>query len=136
VSRNTARKVLRSGETAFSYERSVQPLPKLGPWTGELDRLLETNERKARRERHMRLAKLKPPIRADGLGLTLSSACVLSSQTLQFRVQNESVLARSGGEILTGVADTRSDVRSDGRTVRAAPTGTGAGGDFALREAA
>lgn len=51
VSRNTVRKVLRSGETAFSYERSVQPLPKLGPWASDLDRLLETNERKARRER-------------------------------------------------------------------------------------
>lgn len=31
VSRNTVRKVLRSGETAFSYGRSVQPLPKLDP---------------------------------------------------------------------------------------------------------
>ena len=51
VSRNTVRKVLRSGETAFAYERSVQPLPKLGPWTADLDRLLETNDRKARRER-------------------------------------------------------------------------------------
>lgn len=39
VSRNTVRKVLRSGETAFSDERSVQPLPKLGPWAGELDGL-------------------------------------------------------------------------------------------------
>jgi predicted transcriptional regulator len=37
VSRNTVRKVLRSGETAFSYERSVQPLPKLGPWSSDLD---------------------------------------------------------------------------------------------------
>jgi transposase len=51
VSRNTVRKVLRSGETALSYERSVQPLPKLGPWAADLERLLETNERKARRER-------------------------------------------------------------------------------------
>ena len=38
VSRNTVRKVLRSGETAFAYERSVQPLPKLGrgrrTWSG------------------------------------------------------------------------------------------------------
>jgi transposase len=51
VSRNTVRKVLRSGETAFAYERSVQPLPKLGPWTADLDRLLETNDCKARRER-------------------------------------------------------------------------------------
>ena len=28
VSRNTVRKVLRSGETAFAYERSVQPLDR------------------------------------------------------------------------------------------------------------
>jgi len=51
VSRNTVRKVLRSGETAFTYERSVQPLPKLGPWASDLNRLLEANDRKARRAR-------------------------------------------------------------------------------------
>ncbi len=51
VSRNTVRKVLRSGETDFSYERTVQPLPKLGPWSADLERLLEANERKQRRER-------------------------------------------------------------------------------------
>lgn len=45
VSRNTVRKVLRSGETDLSYERTVQPLPKLGPWSAELERLLEANER-------------------------------------------------------------------------------------------
>ena len=31
LSRNTVRKVLRSDETSFSYERQVQPRPKLGP---------------------------------------------------------------------------------------------------------
>jgi predicted transcriptional regulator len=30
VSRNTVRKVLRSGATEFTYERGIQPLPKLG----------------------------------------------------------------------------------------------------------
>ena len=40
VSRNTVRKVLRSGATEFTYEREVQPLPKLGRWKAELDRLL------------------------------------------------------------------------------------------------
>ena len=40
VSRNTVRKVLRSGETEFSYERDVQPLPRLGRFQAELDRLL------------------------------------------------------------------------------------------------
>ena len=32
VSRNTVRKVLRSGATAFEYAREVQPQPKLGAW--------------------------------------------------------------------------------------------------------
>jgi predicted transcriptional regulator len=40
VSRNTVRKVLRSGETSFEYERAVQPRPKLGRWAVELDGLL------------------------------------------------------------------------------------------------
>ena len=51
LSRNTVRKVVRSDETSFRYERSVQPLPKLGPWTGELEQLLEANEDKSRRDR-------------------------------------------------------------------------------------
>lgn len=49
MSRNTTRRVLRSGERAFSYERSVHPLPKLGPWAADLERLLEANERKSAR---------------------------------------------------------------------------------------
>ena len=50
VSRNTVRKVLRSGETSFEYERNVQPRPKLGRWTAELDELLEGNAAKPARE--------------------------------------------------------------------------------------
>ena len=45
VSRNTVRKVIRSQATAFTYDRRVQPMPKLGPWTAELERMLEANER-------------------------------------------------------------------------------------------
>ncbi|SMO84235.1 Homeodomain-like domain-containing protein [Paracoccus laeviglucosivorans] len=37
VSRNTVRKILRSDETDFSYERSRQPLPRIGPWQGQLE---------------------------------------------------------------------------------------------------
>jgi hypothetical protein len=51
VSRNTVRKVLRSGQTSFSYEREVQPLPRLGRWRADLDRLLAGNKGKAARER-------------------------------------------------------------------------------------
>jgi hypothetical protein len=43
VSHNTVRKVLRSGETSFSYERGIQPRPKVGLWKAELDRLLAKN---------------------------------------------------------------------------------------------
>ena len=45
LSPNTVRKVLRSAETAFSYEREVQPRPKLGRLTEELEGLLDRKER-------------------------------------------------------------------------------------------
>ena len=51
VSKNTIRKVVRGDATAHSYERKIQPMPKLGPGVGELDRRLEDNEKKKRRER-------------------------------------------------------------------------------------
>ena len=47
VSKNTVRKVVRGDETSFSYERKIQPMPKLGPWVEELERQLEANEKKA-----------------------------------------------------------------------------------------
>jgi transposase-like protein len=50
LSRNTVRKVLRSAETAFSYGREVQPRPKLGRWTEDLDRLLRSVARARRRQ--------------------------------------------------------------------------------------
>jgi transposase len=51
ISRNTVRKILRSGETAFAYERDVQPQPKLGRWKADLDRMLAENAGKPLRER-------------------------------------------------------------------------------------
>jgi transposase len=51
VSRNTVRKVLRSGATCFEYMRVVQPRPKLGAWRGDLDRMLSDNEARPARER-------------------------------------------------------------------------------------
>jgi transposase len=51
VSRNTVRKVLRSGATSFEYARGVQPRPKLGAWHGDLDRMLSDNEAGPARER-------------------------------------------------------------------------------------
>ena len=67
VSRNTVRKVIRSGATAFSYERRVQPLPKLGPWRDGLERLLEANEAKPRRER-LTLRRIYEALEGEGYG--------------------------------------------------------------------
>ena len=50
VSRNTVRKVLRSGATSFEYARAVQPRPKLGAWHGDLDRMLSDNEARPPRD--------------------------------------------------------------------------------------
>ena len=51
VSRNTVRKILRSGATEFEYERTVQPQPRLGPWREQLERLLSANAARPSRER-------------------------------------------------------------------------------------
>jgi transposase len=65
VSRNTVRKVLRSGATEFSYEREVQPRPKLGRWKADLDRILASNEAKQARER-LTLIRVFEELRALG----------------------------------------------------------------------
>ena len=51
LSRNTVRKVLRSGETSFEYERSEQPHPRLGPFIERLEAMLETNAAAGRKDR-------------------------------------------------------------------------------------
>ena len=65
VSRNTVRKVLRSGDTSFEYERDVQPRPKLGRWTADLDELLVGNATKAAREQ-LTLIRLFEELRGRG----------------------------------------------------------------------
>lgn len=51
VSRNSVRKILRSGETDFSYERARQPMPRLGPSQDRLEKMLGSNAAKPSRER-------------------------------------------------------------------------------------
>src|ERR1700681_4547356 len=65
VSRNTVRKVLRSGETSFEYERVVQPRPKLGRWAAELDGLLAANAAKSAREQ-LTLIRIFEELRGRG----------------------------------------------------------------------
>jgi transposase len=67
LSRKVVRKVIRSGETSFSYERTVQPRPKLGQWTAALDELLETNAAKPAREQ-LTLIRIFEELRGRGYG--------------------------------------------------------------------
>jgi transposase len=59
------RKVLRSGATAFEYEREVQPRPKLGRWTVELEQLLAANAAKPAREQ-LTLIRIFEEVRGRG----------------------------------------------------------------------
>jgi transposase len=65
VSRNTVRKVLRTGQTAFAYGRDVQPQPKLGRWTADLDELLAGNVTKAARKQ-LTLIRIFEELRGRG----------------------------------------------------------------------
>jgi transposase len=65
VSRKVVRKVLRSEATEFRYERGQQPMPRLGEWREELDRLLAANEASPTRER-LTLIRVFEALRAAG----------------------------------------------------------------------
>src|SRR3954447_8957469 len=63
--RNTVRKILRSGETSVSYEREVEPRPRLGRWKADLDRMLTENAGTSARER-LTLIRLFEELRLVG----------------------------------------------------------------------
>ncbi|EDP62490.1 Integrase, catalytic region [alpha proteobacterium BAL199] len=65
LSRKVIRKILRSGATAFEYERTVQPLPKIGAVKDTLDELLAVNEAKPVRER-LTLIRIFEVLRGEG----------------------------------------------------------------------
>ena len=65
LSRKVVRKVLRSEATEFHYEREDQPLPRIGPWQDELDKLLLANEGKPSRER-LTLIRVFEALRGHG----------------------------------------------------------------------
>ena len=65
MSRNTVRKILRSEETSSTYEREIQPRPKLGRWKTDIDRMLAKNADAPARER-LTLIRLFAELRALG----------------------------------------------------------------------
>src|SRR6266446_4990972 len=113
VSRNTVRKVLRSGETSFEYERVVQPRPKLGRWAAELDGLLAGNAAKAAREQltlirifeELRGRRCRAPLRQaveqgartiDGCGLRPAELCAGRSLPVRLEPRGGSAEWRNG----------------------------------------
>ena len=65
LSRKVIRKILRSGATSFEYERTVQPLPKIGAVKDALDDLLAANEARPSRER-LTLMRIFEALRSQG----------------------------------------------------------------------
>ena len=65
VSKHTVRKVIRSGETEFTYERTKQPYPKIGPWKDTLDTLLSENAALPRKDRQT-LVLIYEALRGEG----------------------------------------------------------------------
>ena len=77
LSRKVVRKAIRAPEAGFAYQRTVQPLPRLGPFQERLDALLVENEARPRRER-LRMTRVhdllvrEAPSTSSGEPLTVS----------------------------------------------------------------
>ena len=65
LSRKVVRKAIRAPEGAFDYHRSVQPLPRIGPFQERLDTLLTQNEARHRRDR-LRMTRIHDLLRREG----------------------------------------------------------------------
>ena len=65
LSRHSVRKILRSDETSFIYERSAPHFPKLGGFVEALEAMLAANEKRSKRDRR-RLTRLYDDLRRAG----------------------------------------------------------------------
>lgn len=65
LSRKVVRKAIRAPEGAFDYHRTVQPLPRLGPFQERLDTLLAENEVRHRRDR-LRMTRIHDLLQREG----------------------------------------------------------------------
>jgi len=65
ISRKVVRKALRSGKTAFTYERSHQPRPQLDGYLERLEALLAADHKRPKRER-LSYVRLFEALREEG----------------------------------------------------------------------
>ena len=65
LSRKVVRKAIRAAEGAFDYQRTVQPLPRIGPFQERLDALLSENEARSRRDR-LRMTRIHDLLLREG----------------------------------------------------------------------
>jgi transposase len=65
LSRKVVRKAIRAPEGAFDYHRTVQPLPRIGPFQERLDALLVENEARGRRDR-LRMTRIHDLLVREG----------------------------------------------------------------------
>ena len=65
LSRKVVRKAIRTPAACFAYERTVQPLPRIGPFQERLEALLTENEGRPRRER-LRMTRIHDLLRREG----------------------------------------------------------------------
>jgi transposase len=65
LSRKVVRKAIRTPAECFAYQRTVQPLPRLGPFQKRLEALLVGNEARPRRER-LRMTRIHDLLRLEG----------------------------------------------------------------------
>ena len=65
LSRKVVRKAIRAPEGAFDYHRTVQPLPRIGPFQERLDTLLTENEDRPRRDR-LRMTRIHDLLHREG----------------------------------------------------------------------
>jgi transposase len=65
LSRKSVRKAIRAPEGVFDYNRTVQPLPRIGPYQERLDTLLTENEGRARRDR-LRMTRIHDLLQREG----------------------------------------------------------------------
>ncbi|MDE2410318.1 MAG: IS21 family transposase [Sphingomonadales bacterium] len=65
LSRKVVRKAINAPEGAFGYHRTVQPLPRIGPFQERLDMLLIENEARHRRDR-LRMTRIHDLLHREG----------------------------------------------------------------------